>query len=261
MTLYLHELKRGRVSLCIWTAAISFMLGICVLIYPEMATQMGDVSKMFADMGEFSAAFGMDQLNFGEFMGYFSIECGNVLGIGGALFAAILGISALAKEQKDGTAEFLLTHPINRRRIITQKAAAVVTQITLLNLVVAGVILFATVAVDVTADYKILSLILFAYYLLQLQIAAMTFGLSALVKGSGLGVGLGLSLLFYFMNIVANLTEQAEFLKYLTPFGYADGAYVLKQESLQAEYLAVGGVMALAGLLTAYAVYTKKDIA
>ena len=261
MTLFLHELKRGRLALCIWTAAISFMLGVCVLIYPEMATQMGDVSKMFADMGDFSAAFGMDQLNFGEFMGYFSVECGNVLGIGGALFGGILGISALAKEQKDGTAEFLLTHPVNRRVIITQKAGAVAAQITLLNLAVAGVTLLAVLAVDVTADYNILFLLFLAYYLLQLQIAAVTFGISALVKGSGLGIGLGLPLLFYFMNIVANLTEQAEFLKYLTPFGYADGAYVMKHAALQGKYLAVGGVMTLVGLLIAYGVYTKKDIA
>jgi ABC-2 type transport system permease protein len=53
-------------------------------------------------------SFGMDKLNFGEFMGYFGIECGNVLGLGGALFAALAGISALAKEEKDRTAEFLL---------------------------------------------------------------------------------------------------------------------------------------------------------
>ncbi len=260
MTLYIHELKRGRLSLCIWTAAISFMLSICVLIYPEMSTQMGDVSKIFSDMGDFSAAFGMDQLNFGEFMGYFSIECGNVLGIGGALFAAILSIGSLAKEQKDGTAEFLLTHPVSRSRIITQKGCALITQITLLNLVVAGVTLLATAAVDVTVDYKILLLLFLAYYLLQLQIAAVTFGLSAIIKGNGLGIGLGLALLFYFMNIVANLTEQAEFLKYVTPFGYADGAYVIKQAALQGEILAVGGVMALAGVLTAYRVYSEKDI-
>ena len=96
MTLFFHELKRGRLSLAIWSVAIAFMLGVCVIIYPEMSSQMGDISEMFADMGSFSAAFGMDQINFGEFMGYFGIECGNVLGLGGAFFAAILGISALA---------------------------------------------------------------------------------------------------------------------------------------------------------------------
>ena len=100
MTIVKHELRRGKTALIIWTAAISFMLALCVMIYPEMSTQMGDISAMFADMGSFSAAFGMDRINFGEFIGFFGVECGNVLGLGGAFFAALIGISALAKEEK-----------------------------------------------------------------------------------------------------------------------------------------------------------------
>ena len=101
MTVFFHELKRGRISLLIWSAAIAFMLAICVIIYPEMKSQMGDISAMFADMGSFSEAFGMDKINFGSFTGFFGVECGNVLGLGGAFFAAIIGISALSKEEKE----------------------------------------------------------------------------------------------------------------------------------------------------------------
>ena len=140
MTLFFHELKRGRISLIIWTVAIAFMLGVCIVIYPEMSSQMGEISEMFANMGSFSAAFGMDELNFGEFIGYFGVECGNVLGLGGAFFAAILGVSALAKEEKERTAELLLSHPISRARIITEKLLAVLSQILILNLVVAAVV-------------------------------------------------------------------------------------------------------------------------
>ena len=100
MTIVKHELRRGKTALIIWTAAISFMLALCVMIYPEMSTQMGDISALFADMGSFSAAFGMDRINVGEFIGFFGVECGNVLGLGGAFFAALIGISALAKEEK-----------------------------------------------------------------------------------------------------------------------------------------------------------------
>ena len=91
MTIFWHEMKRGKSSLLIWTTVICFMLGVCVLIYPEMAAEMDIVSDMFANMGSFSSAFGMDSLNFGEFMGYFAVECGNQLGLGGAMFAAIMG--------------------------------------------------------------------------------------------------------------------------------------------------------------------------
>ena len=98
----------------IWTVVISFMIGVCVFIYPEMKGEMESISDVFADMGSFSAAFGMDQINFGTLRGYYAIECGNVLGLGGAVFAAICGAGILAKEEKEHTAEFLMTHPVNR---------------------------------------------------------------------------------------------------------------------------------------------------
>ena len=61
-TLFLHELRRNKLSLIIWSAALAFMLSVCVFIYPEMQSQMGDLSAMFSDMGSFTEAFGMDTL-------------------------------------------------------------------------------------------------------------------------------------------------------------------------------------------------------
>ena len=149
---FFHELKRNRTSLMIWTGVVSFMLGICIMIYPEMSSQMGEISDMFANMGSFSDAFGMDQINFGEFMGYFAIECGNTLGLGGAFFAALTGVLALYKEEKDHTAEFLLTHPVSRKSIISQKLASVFAQITILNAVVAAVCVLSIFAIGEIAD-------------------------------------------------------------------------------------------------------------
>ena len=62
MTIFKHELRQSKYTLIIWSAAISFMLGVCILIYPEMGSQMEEMSAMFADMGSFSQAFGMDRI-------------------------------------------------------------------------------------------------------------------------------------------------------------------------------------------------------
>ncbi len=42
----------------------------------------------------------------------------------------------LSKEEKDQTAEFLLTHPVSRRRIITEKLTAVLVQIVVMNVII-----------------------------------------------------------------------------------------------------------------------------
>lgn len=260
MTVFKHELRQGRSALIIWTAAISFMLGVCIVIYPEMSTQMGDISAMFADMGSFSQAFGMDRINFGEFLGFFGVECGNVLGLGGAFFAALLGISALAKEEKEHTAEFLLTHPVSRTRVITEKLSAVIAQIVILNLAVIAVTALSVLIIGEEADIKTFALLFLSFFLMQLEVAAVTFGISAFLRRGNLGIGLGLAAVFYFMNIVANLIDETKFLKYITPFGYTESADIIADGALNGGYLAVGMALAAIGVILAFWKYVRKDI-
>ena len=78
MTLVKHELKQGKILFMIWTAAIGFLLVICVFLFPEMKGQMESVNDVFASMGSFTEAFGMDRLNFGSLDGFYAVECGNV---------------------------------------------------------------------------------------------------------------------------------------------------------------------------------------
>ena len=97
MTLIKHEMKQGRLALAIWTISIAFLIVICVLLFPEMESQMNEVNDMFASMGSFTAAFGMDRLNFGTLVGFYAVEGGNIMGLGGAFFASLLAIMVLSK--------------------------------------------------------------------------------------------------------------------------------------------------------------------
>ncbi len=261
MTIFLHELRQSRIFIIIWTVSIAFMMGICVLIYPQMGDQMDEIGAVFAQMGGFSQAFGMDRLNFGEFLGFFSIECGNMLGLGGAFFAALCGISALSKEEREHTAEFLLTHPISRARVVTEKLLAAVTGVLILNVVIIAVIAVTMLAVGVIADINILALLFSAYFIMQLEILAVTFALSAFLRRGGIGLGLGLAAIFYFLNIISNLIENTEFIKYITPFGYTEGADIISSKSIDGGYLMVGLIITAAAVCIAYIKYTKKDIA
>lgn len=260
MTLYLHELRTSRLSLIIWSSVIAFMLTVCVLIYPEMEAQMVEMGDMFSQMGSFSSAFGMENLNFGEFMGYFAVECGNNLGLGGALFAALTGISALAKEEKRGTAELLLTLPVSRRKIVTSKLLSVFSQVFILNLAVMAASFLAVIIIGERADFGVLALIFLANLLMQLEVAAITFGISAFIRRGGIGIGLGIALIFYFLNLIANITEATEFLKYITPYSYTDAAGILADKCLNGKYLAIGLAFTAIGIFAAYRKYENKDI-
>ena len=260
MTLIRHELRRGRMSLLIWTCAIGGFLMISLFVFPEMKTQMDSISSVFASMGAFTKAFGMDTLNFGTLTGYYGIECGNMLGLGGALFAALLGISALAREEKDGTAELLLTHPLSRAEVVTKKLIAVLIQVVILNAVVLLLSVGTIAVIGEAVPWKEIWLLHAAYFLLQLEIACICFGISACIWHGGLGIGLGIAVTLYFINIIASLTSAVEFLKFITPFGYADGADLITRGSIHGIRLLIGMAFAAAGIALAYRKYCRKDI-
>ena len=233
---------------------------LCVVIYPMLAEQMAEMSDMFAEMGAFSEAFGMDDLGFEDFLGYFSLECGEIMGIGGAVFASLTGISLLSKEEKEGTAELLLTHPITRKSVVLSKLMALATQITALNLCVFLASAASVALIGEEVDMGKFILVFLSYFILQLQLGSMTFCISSFFRGKGAGIGIGLAMMLYFVNIVANITEEAKFLRYLTPFSYTSGAYIVENSALEWKFVAIGGAVAVISILLAFVKYEKKDI-
>ena len=260
MILFKHELRQGRNTLLIWSGVIAFMLGICIFIYPEMKDQMGDISGVFADMGGFSAAFGMDQLNFGEFIGFFGVECGNILGLGGAFFAALTAMGMLAGEEGGHTAEFLLTHPVSRRRIAVEKLAALAAMILALNLACLACGAGGVLAIGEEAEWGDLLRYHGALLLMQLETGGLCFALSSLLRRSSYGMAIGLAAGLYFLGLMINLDPGLEPLRFVTPYYYADAARIFAGEALSGPILAgclLGALSACFGLWR----YGRKDIA
>lgn len=158
----------------------------------------------------------MDRLNFGTLLGYYAIECGNVLGLGGAFYAALTAASALS--------------------------------------------IGSIAAIGEPVPWKELGLLHLAYYLLQLELAGILFGVSAALRRGGAAVGLGVAAGFYALNLIGNLTDSAAFLKWLTPYGYCDGASIVNDATLDWPKLAVGAAFCAAGILIARLHYPRKDI-
>lgn len=261
MTVFGHEMRRSRWMLLIWSTIVGGMILICMLMFPEMQGQMDGVSDLFASMGGFTEAFGMDRLHFGTVMGFYGIECGNILGIGGAFFAAFIGARMLSKEEAEHTAEFLLTHPVRRSSVVGEKLAALTTQLLLFHLICVGCSLFSFAIISERPVWDAFWLFHLAQFLLHVEIACICFGVSAFVRRGGLGCGLGLAALLYFLNIFGNISEKASFVRYITPFAYAEAADILPSVSIDAPLAALGLLYAAAGTAAAFLWYGKKDIA
>lgn len=260
MILFRHEMKRGRLAFLIWTLGIASMIIVCMVLYPEMKQQMDEVTEMFSNMGGFTAAFGMDQVNFGEVMGFYAVECGNILGLGGAFYAALLGIMALSKEEKEHTAEFLLTHPVSRLQIVVEKWLACIVQLLLMNGIIVAISVASFTAIGEDMEGKAFVILHLAFLVMQLEIMSVCFGISAFIRGSGMGAGIGLATVLYFLNIIRNISEKAESLKYVTPFAYANASDIVADVAVDEKLLMLGVVYGVIGVLAAVIYYRRKDI-
>ena len=247
MTIFRKELRTGAVSLVIWSAVIGGLMAVCVGLYPSMEGSMGDMSALFAGMGEFSSAFGLDKLAFGTIMGFYGTECGNILGL-------------LAGEEGGHTAEFLLTHPVSRLRAAGEKLAALAVMILILNVVCFACGAGGILAIRAETDWEDLLRYHAALLLMQLEVGGMCFGLSALLRRSGFGLAMGLAAGLYFLGLLINLDAAMEPLRFITPYYYADAARVFAGDPLLDPVL-TGCALGLLGAGFGLWQYSRKDIA
>lgn len=260
MVVLKSELKRGKIMLLIWVLSIASMMAMCVLIYPQMGDQMEKTQDMYSNMGAFTKAFGLDKISMSTATGFYGVECGSILSIGGSFFAALLGAGMLSKEENLHTAEFLLTHPISRVRIISEKIIAVILQVILLNIICILISIISFKIIDEKILWDEFLLFHVAQTIMQLEVACICFGISAFIKNNATGIGIGIASIFYFLSILFNISEQTEFLKYITPFAYADAATIMDECSLDTTLITLGVVYSVVFLLIAFYKYSKKDI-
>ena len=132
-----RELKLNLKTFLIWSLSVGLMGLVCILLYQSMEGDMKDMADMFSNMGAFSDAFGMSTLSIATIEGFFATEVGTVHGLGSGMFAAILAIDILSKEEDKHSGEFLFSLPISRSKVLAAKGGCVVILLTLFTVICA----------------------------------------------------------------------------------------------------------------------------
>lgn len=261
MALYLHELKINRISFIIWFLSVAALCSGCIFLFPIVEESMADMADAFAEMGGFSAAIGMDKLSIATLEGFFGTEIGTIYALGGGMFASLMGITLLSKEENGHTAEFLHTLPMGRFSIVTDKLAAIISLITVFNLMTFGVFVGSVTILGEKIDMVSLTVYMLAQYLCHLEIASVCFALSACLKRNQIGVGFGFALILYVLDLMSRITDKMEFLKYITPFYYSNATDIfVSQGEIDIVLATIGIVVTIIGIIAAYIIYCKRDI-
>lgn len=261
MTLYKHEMKMSLKSLLIWTLCVGGLCLGCILLYTSLEDSLQEIAEVYSNMGAMSVALGMDKMSLATLTGFYATEIGMMHGLGGAMFAAILGTGIVSKEEAGHTSEFLNVFPIGRNSVIIQKYAALISNIFLFNLVCTGLYMLGFVALGEEMMMKEMLLFHVLQFLMQAEVGTICFMISAFSKKNLMGAGLGMAVLLFAADMMCRIIPAIENLKYVTPFYYANGADVFTYGTADGKMLAVAAVVIAAAFGAAFVRYGRKDLA
>jgi ABC-2 type transport system permease protein len=262
--LCLTEFKRNLKSLMLWTAIVSGLVLLMILLFPAFETAFADIEDFLSVYPpEFLEIFGMGEggIDMATIDGWYGIEGYLFMTLIGGSYAAILGSSILSKEEDEKTIEFLLSEPVSRTQVFFSKALVVLTNIILMNIINGIVLLVAFLAFD-AFDPVVWLLFTFAPVILQSFFAgiAMLSGIFITRARKVMSVSLGLSLGTYVLLLISKLTDEGEWLKYLTPYEYVNSVDIVTNKTIQPVYLLITLVVVASSVVLAWRLYLKKDI-
>lgn len=262
MNMFLHELKSYRKSTFIWTCSLAALIILFLSLYPAFTTDVASVKKLLGGLPEgIRKAFGIVLDNFFTLIGFYSYIFTYVV-LCGSIQAMNLGTSIVSKEVRENTADFLLTKPVSRRKIMTAKLLAIVSSLAITDviyLIVAGIMVSAVKSGPYSM--KIFLMISATLFFVQIIFLALGVLVSVIVPKirSVLPISLGTVFGFYILNLLDSLVGDKA-MRYVIPFLYYDSAYIIKNASYETIFIIIEIVFIITAIAASYLVYSKKDI-
>ena len=96
---------------------------------------------------------------------------------------------------------------------------------------------------------------------MEIEIAGICYAVSAFSDRNRLGFGLGVVLLFYAYDLMARVIPDLSDYNILSPFSYANASDIFSSGELSSSAFALGMVLLLLSLGSAFTIYNKRDLA
>jgi len=264
MNIYLFELKMLRKSIIIWSLAISLSIVMYLAFYPAMAADTAAFDALLADYPEeFLAFMGMRaDLPMSSLFGYFALTFG-MMQIPIAIQAANYGFHMLSVEEREMTADFLLSKPISRTKIIISKFSASMTSLTIVNISVwiGSITALLMFKGDAVIDLSNVFILLSTIVLFQLCFISIGMLISVSVRKIpsvltfSMAMGFGLYIVYGFKSLFSS-----NLLAFFTPYAYFDPADILVNGKYNLVYTLVAIFVIVGSLSLSYVLYNKRNI-
>ena len=262
--MFKRELKINLKSFIIWTSILIGLFLVVFLVYPSIVNSenmemMDEMMKMFPE--EMLKAFNMDISTIDSAFGWLKTEGFVFVLLITGVYSGILGSNILLKEESDKTIEYLNSVPVTRKNIVVNKILCGLLYI-ILMIAIIGIFNFIGLSLSGEFDRKSYILLSITPIFSSIVIFAVCLFLSTFTHKTKktLGISLGIVFANYFLNVISEMGESTEFLKYISIFTLADIRNVIVNVSINPLMVILAiGITAIFMILTIIR-YDKKEL-
>lgn len=265
MNIFKFEMKGYIKSIIIWASSIMFFLFVYMAFFPSLAADPEAFNSMMAEFpDEVMAMMGINpDLPMMTILGYYSLTMSFVL-IPIAIQASGYGFNILSVEERELTADFLLTKPVSRTTIFFAKFSAAFVGISFTNIAVwiASLIAFSFFKGDETPQmYKVITL-LSSIILFQLFFLSVGMLISVVVKKipSVISYSMGLGFGMFILSSLGKMLSS-KFLDILSPYNHFDPGFILVDGTYDIIPTLISITITITSLIASYFLYLRRNIA
>ena len=262
--MFKREMKINFKSFVIWTAILIGLFLVVFLVYPsiidsENVEMIDTMMKILPE--EMLKSFNMDISSIDTALGWLKSEGFVFILLITGIYSGILGSNILLKEESDKTIEYLNSLPVTRKNIATNKIICGIFYIILMVIIV-GIFNFIGLTLSGDFDKKSYILLSITPLFTSIVIFAICLFLSTFTHKTKktLGISLGIVFASYFLNIISELGEKTEFLKYISIFTLADVRNVIINIAINPIMVILSVSVTLIFILLTIVRYNKKEL-
>ena len=259
-----REFKVSFKSFVIWLSILVGLFGLVFLIYPFMFNdgtlkEIDVMLEMFPP--ELLKAFNMDLASMSTAYGWIKTEGFMFVLLVFGFYSSYLGGSILLKEENDKTIEYLSSLPVKRSKIVTDKIIVGITYI------VAMVLLFGVfnyVCLLLSGEFDKLQFLLLS--LSPIFIALPLFAINLFISTfmhktkANVGISLGMVFIFYMLNVLSEISDKVDFLRYFSIYTLADVRKIIADVTINPIMVIISLVITIVFIGLSYIRYNKKEL-
>ncbi len=261
--IFRFEFRTKLKSTIIWSISLAALVIFFFSLFPMFANQQDLINKLMENFpAVLKEAFGLTGMDLSSVLGFFSFLLVFVQ-LCLAIQAGNYGFGLVSVEESELTADFLLTKPVSRARILTSKLLAAICCLLITDAVVWATS-FATVMLfngGREYDPAVLTLMLASLVIFQFFFLAVGMVISLLVKRvrSVTPFSLGLAFGAYVLNAFSGIFADVK-LEYITPFKHLDPTYIAMNGTMNTPLVLINVAVTVISIAVTYWLYIRRNV-